>query len=210
MAVMSERKKFIFVHIRKTAGSSVRSILHRNIPEKYVIKLANRALRRFGLQDFKSINPLENHATAEDYRQLLGERYKDFFKFAFTRNPYEWHVSYFHYLRESFSEPDHHLVKRMSFGDYIRWRCADGFELQSDWVTDKNGRIIVNFLGKVETMSNDFSYLKQKLALKGSLPHKNASSHRHYSFYYDKSTAYLVKKFYEKDFVLFSYDFTLV
>lgn len=206
MAVISERKKFIFIHIRKTAGSSIRSSLHRNIPEKYLLKVSNRALRRLGFREIKKPNPLPNHATALDYAHYLGERYDEFFTFAFSRHPYDWHVSYFHYLTEAESEPLHPMVRNMDFLEYIQWRCGEGLELQSDWVTNENGDLMVDFLGKVENISDDFEFLKRKLNLIGRLPKKNTSSHKNYQHYFNEETAQLVRDFYAKDFDLFGYE----
>ena len=81
------------------------------------------------------------------------------------------------------------------------------FQPQSDWITDLNGKILVNYICRFENLDDDFSYVCRKLGKSVSLPHVKASEHGHYSDYYDEETIKIVASWFKKDIQNFGYLF---
>src|SRR5207245_5168864 len=93
--MISFKKQFLFVHIPKTAGNSIQSIL-RDYSEDEIVALRSEqdGIERFGLR-----NPnykIKKHSTLAEYRGALGEeRFRSLYKFACVRNPWDRMVSYY-------------------------------------------------------------------------------------------------------------------
>ena len=68
----------------------------------------------------------------------------------------------------------------------------------------------VEFVGRFERFTEDFSAVCGRLGLPDSFGHQNRSDHAHYSAYYDDRTAEIVGRFYERDARLFGYEFARV
>ena len=56
------------------------------------------------------------HSTAKQYIEHLGyEKFSQFRSFGLVRNPYDWHVSLYSYMRENPQHPQSAIVSKMSF-----------------------------------------------------------------------------------------------
>ena len=97
--MISFRYKFIFIHIPKTAGTSIVKALSPysedgvndkgNIkPSIELIRLARE--KNIILNNYK-------HFTYDQYKKILGDRIKDFFVFSTIRTPYERIPSVYYY-----------------------------------------------------------------------------------------------------------------
>jgi hypothetical protein len=87
--MISFQKGFLFVHIPKTAGNSIQTILHHYSEDEIVALRAEQdGIERFGLR-----NPnykIKKHSTLAEYRAALGEaRFRDLYKFTCVRNPWD-------------------------------------------------------------------------------------------------------------------------
>lgn len=208
--MISHSKNFVFIHIFKVAGTSVRSVLNPycdglNKPKR----LANRiSYKSLGKPLFPAYNPpLDGHAKATEYRDFLGQEvYAKYFKFGFARNPYDWQVSMYEYVRQTPHHNQHELIRDMSFDEYINWRCIEEPRLQVDFLHDENENLIVDFIGKFETLEEDFASIMQKLGLTGSLPWMNRTERKPYSDYYNDVTKALVDQVFDRDFKVLGYD----
>ena len=150
------------------------------------------------------------------------------FRFSFVRNPWARLVSEFRYR-------NHHL--RMSFREFVErgWpppSMSDEYRHlvpQSDFLYDGDGRCLVDFVGRFESLQADFDTVCARLrCATGMLPHRDDGSgaslglldrlrrmlgrasepaHAHYSGYYDGVTRDRVADLYAADIENFGYRF---
>lgn len=187
----------LFIHIPKTGGISVRDALFNN--------------HSFG-----------KHVEARLYRNYFGsKRFSRFFKIAFVRNPWSRVFSAYNFLKDggindldkNFSE--RYLSNCVDFDDFVTrvlpLKEVQGythFVPQHCWVCDNRGRIIVDFLGRYENLSNDFNEIKRILKVSASLGHINkASVSSDYKEFYSNVSKDIVGRIYARDIKLFDYDF---
>jgi len=197
--ILSDRKKFIFVHTYKTGGTSIRSALRAYRDHPGLIKIALSKL---------NIIDLQTHASAKQIKKKYPREWSEYFTFAFVRNPWSWQVSlYFFTLRAEYNH-HHDAVKSLgSFHDYIHWRVNGHKQLLSDFVFDEDGQRLVDYVGRLETLRRDFQEVCKQIGVDAALPHKNKSEHRDYREYYDDETRELVAQHFAPDINAFGYCF---
>jgi hypothetical protein len=204
--LVSHKHRFIFVHIYKTAGTSLRTALEPYCEDRWRWRLG-RLIERTGLH---LIDLPHKHLTAAAVRDLLSpEVYDRYFKFAFVRNPWDWQVSLYHYTLRSTDHKQHAMTKAFrDFDEYIRWRVAEELRLQQAFVTDAAGDLIVDYVGHLETLDDDLDRICERVGIPPiSLPHANRSAHKDYRSYYTDETRELVAQAYRPDIERFGYTF---
>ena len=185
--MISHTHNFIFIHIPKTGGSSVDSVL-----KKYV--------RRFVLHEYLYPNVVHK---AEKRNGFL-----NYFSFCFVRNPWDKIVSQYHFNRDKFGFSDatfEEYVCAFDAGKRISWFNYDFLS----WMTDKQGNMLIDFVGRFENLQNDFDYACEKIGIpKKKLPHMVKSENRkHYTEYYNEKTKSIIANKYAKDIEYFGYKF---
>jgi hypothetical protein len=185
--------KCIFVHIPKSAGTSVKKTL-------------------FG-------NERITHRLAMDYYLDSPKDFDAYFSFAFVRNPYDRVVSAYHYLMQGGKNEgdkkfrDKYLLEYKNFSDFVM-RGLSKPEILKWWhfmhqfyfVVNNEGNIIVDYIGRFENINEDFEFVAQNLGLVKSLPNLNKSNRKEYEQFYTKELSDIVYSIYEKDFEYFGYD----
>ena len=78
--------RFIFVHVPKTGGDFIRRICLRHLPAAAIV---------------------EHHIAKHGPDTEIPAAYADLPRFALVRNPWDWHVSWYHYLMGA-GRPDEH------------------------------------------------------------------------------------------------------
>ena len=82
------------------------------------------------------------------------------------------------------------------------------FMPQFDWVSDDEGQLLVNSIGRFENLTNDFDEICSKIGVVGCvLPHVKKSNRGDYRKYYDDRSIEIVRKWFEKDIDYFEYKF---
>lgn len=226
--MISEKYRCIFIHVPKTAGQSV---------EQFFLELAglswdNRAplLLRYNPDPNRGPQSLA-HLTAAEYvdcKYLTPGEFNSYFRFSFVRNPWDRLVSEYRYRN---------YAEKYSFKQFVleglpaKDPYSDAYRHvmpQSDFIFDKNGQPLVDFIGRFETLQSDFDFVCQRLGIVNSkLPFKNQSTTRtslrdrikglfsdiqnppriHYSSYYDDDSKELVAVQYASDIEAFGYQF---
>ena len=192
--------KCVFVHVPKSAGTSVRKTL-------------------FG-------NSLGGHKSVAFYKKMYGPiDYSKRFSFTFVRNPYSRIVSAFTYLKNGgMNSKDaqfakEHLCDVNTFEEFVlewlsfeRRMAYEHFVPQVDFVCDR-GKIGVNFVGKFENLDKDFDYIARRLNLfdpSGApiqLMHANSTKRkRPVEAFYTPEIRNKISYLYREDFDTFKYD----
>jgi len=207
--MINKALKTIFIHIPRTAGSSVEIALGRT--KKHGWGRAHRDIL-FGWDSIFKIHL--QHATIKeliDFRLVNKNNLADYFKFTIVRNPWERAVSDFVWLNidDTFRN---YLLQKGKF-EYIAKNKSskdtryDHFRPQADFIfyTDNN---LMDFVAKYETLQKDWNKICSNIGLKiTTLGHTKQTKHKHYSTYYDSETKKLVEKLYQKDIDIFNYTF---
>ncbi|HEV2811820.1 MAG TPA: sulfotransferase family 2 domain-containing protein [Solirubrobacteraceae bacterium] len=208
---LSHSHRFIFIHVYRCGGESVRAAV-----APYVYRPGGRLgrlrwLGRLGDHEFRRLRGQRHgHIKAKELRAALGaEDFDRFFRFAFVRNPWAWHVSIYHYVRQRRAHPQHELFGAFEgFDDYLEWRVHTvGPELQSEFILSDSGELLMDFVGHVETLEADFAEVARWVGIEASLPRTNTSQHGDFRQYYTPRTRALVADAYRDDIELFGYEF---
>jgi hypothetical protein len=210
--LISHSHSFAFFHVPKTAGSSVRVALgrHATCVDDY---WANRALARIGIPVNRfapwPYTKLRPHASAATLAAWLPpEIFERLFKFAFVRNPWDLLVSYWHYLRHN---PGHHrrrIARRLpDFAAYVGYEIRRGRISQSRLLCDRRGRLLVDFVGRYESLPTDFVRICRRVGIEATLPRVNAGSRGDYRDYYTPALAARVAEAFATDVERFGYAF---
>ena len=205
--LLSHRYNFIFIHVYKVAGTSLKSVLKKYTLPPYE-SVITKDLQKAGRLPCGNI--YRGHIKAREVRSKLGnETFNSFFKFAFVRNPWDWQVSLYEFMLQREGHWEHDLIKNMvGFEEYIEWRVSKQRVLQKAFVSDKQGNIIVDFVGRYENLQADFQKICARLGIDEEvLPQLNQSDRRDYREYYSERTKHLIFEHFQEDIELFGYDF---
>lgn len=195
-----DKHGFIFIHVPKTGGLSVlQSILN---------------------QDFRV-----GHKRAIQFLKHDQKRFESYFKFAFVRNPYDRFVSAYSYLYKGgagYEDEDfarRHIRPYKDFETFtyslenpkfvkkiLRWRH---FKPQHHFLCDNSNKLLIDFVGKYETMARDYEHIRNKLGFGNDLKHVNSSGKRDFRQFYNKRTQSIIKDLYKEDFNIFDYKIDL-
>jgi hypothetical protein len=199
---ISDRFKCIFIHIPRTAGTSIKGAL----------EMQGRG-----------------HPLWQYYYLVYPEQWDSYFKFTVVRNPWDRMVSAYHYAKMEKSywhdnlnrispHPDYELLSKKTFEE----TCAilknrrtllqhEVWHPQYLFVTKQENKIhsiAVDFVLRHENIEKDFKALCEKLQIKDiPLPCVNPSTHDNYRSYYTDETKGLIGKAYSTDIRLFEYEF---
>lgn len=206
--LVSSSKKFIFVHVQKTAGSSIRKVL-----DCYAVRpsrsLANKLLCRLGWRrDYRKLY-LRPHARIRKIEEVMPpELFAGFFKFAFVRNPWDRLVSWYSFISQ---HPEHRRYKQVaqlgSFEAYLRFEIKRNKTSQWDMLIGRDGTLKVDYVGRFENLRADFAQVSDRLEVEAELPHVKLSKHRPYQMLYTRETAELVRQHWHNDIEAFGYEF---
>ncbi len=189
--MISHHKKFIFIHIPKTAGFSMLEIL----------KLY-RDDNRYAT----------GHATQRQYSKILD--IQKYYQFAFVRNPWDRLCSAFFFLKSGgMNKHDQKIsekydLQNMTFTDFVLRHVTTINSIhcrpQYKFIEYKPADVDIH---KFEDLHKGFDSVCTNLNVNHELTHINKSKHKHYTEYYDDETREIIAKKYAKDIEYFGYKF---
>lgn len=202
--MISHARKFLFVHVPKTGGTSIESLLS---PYGTVLQ---------GPENFGSI--YYKHATAPDLERMLGpSEYRSYFRFTFVRDPWDWIVSQYSFNR-GLSPPfvfrsRHELSgrvrrehRRWSFEEWLPWWIEELSPSQSEMLVCNGRSLEFDFVGRFESFARDVRSVCQHLDVPvGEIPHLKPSKHRPSYTYYSEHSRRLVREHFASDFERLGY-----
>jgi hypothetical protein len=210
--LLSQTHSFAFIHVPKTAGSSVHLALgrHATRPDDY---WANRWLARVGIPVNRfapwPATKFRVHASAAVLQDWLPpDVFESLFKFAFVRNPWDLLVSYWHYLQTAPGHRRGRIARSLpSFAAYVEYEIRRGQFSQASLLCDREGRLLVDFVGRYESLAGDFAFVCRRIGVEASLPRVNVGRRGDYRELYSPALAARVAEAFAADIERFGYDF---
>jgi hypothetical protein len=189
-----EKHQCIFIHITKTAGISVSVSL---------------------------LGEIIGNMSALYYQSLFGkEKFNRYFKFAFIRNPFTRLISAYEFLKaggyDILDAKNAEVVKPYkSLEDFVMnyltpatARANNYFRPQYCFLCDSNDKILTDYLGRFETIEEDYEYIRNKIGTGEPLKKLNVTKAKKLppeQYYTSDSMIRKVISIYEKDFELLGY-----
>lgn len=178
----------VLIHINKTGGTSIA----------------------------KALRLRDGHWTAREKQAELGERaWRQKFSFAFVRNPWDRLVSQYHWRTRN--NRTGLGTNPLEFNDWVAAvfeeqdpRYHDETKMfipQLDWITDDDGQVMVDFVGRFENLAPDFEFICRRLGVRATLPHLNRTEHAPYQSYYRPEIVDVVGNWFHKDIDFFGYTY---
>jgi hypothetical protein len=144
------------------------------------------------------------HWKPQKIKKEWGEdRWNEYFKFSFVRNPWDRMVSMFFFRRDyrkmisihtDFEEFTRRFLQQRSNWKQIAWfqGCLDEFD----------------FIGRFERLNEDYEYICNQIGAEPTpLPHLLKTDHEHYTEYYTDELRDLVGDAFKEDVETFGYEF---
>lgn len=196
------RKELVFMRMPKVASGSITKalkwkkarIITHNIRDPHYLSLA----------EYMKVNAHKKYA------------------FTFVRNPWDRLVSAFFFLNKGGVVPE----DQNDFEKYLKQYEGDfslfvkeafktdeifnqiHFRPQYQWISDENGNLVTDYIGKFENLQEDFDHiLKANRRFRKKLKFQKKGKHDHYKDVYTPETQAIVAEAYRKDIELFKYDF---
>ena len=150
-----------------------------------------------------------HHPYARNVRKHMPDLWDDYYTFAFVRNPWDRLVSWYmmaHQTNVATASLDQ--IRKLSFEQFLE--IKDDLHLcsnQLDYITDEDGKIIVDFVGRFENLKPEFRDICNKLGVFSCLRHHNGTRHEAYQHYYTEHTRQLVAHRFARDITTFGYAF---
>ena len=190
--LVSDKYKTIFIHINKTGGTSIEQVLRPGALFK------------------------KHYMTAREIRDIVGDKWDKYFKFAIVRNPWDKMASLYRYRKGINLIPS-----SWSFDDFIH--KIDTFNNKSlsksrrnllrttnqlEHCIDNDGNVILDYIGRFEDFKGSWAKISKKIGFKDKLPHvKSTKKHQHYSEYYTDELRDIVGDRFANDIEYFGYKF---
>ena len=205
--IISAHHEYVFVAVPKTGTHAVRKALRPHMGTADMEQVGLFVNRRIPIPQLAQIG--HGHISLEQLRQVMDpRRFGEYFKFAFVRNPFDRFVSYCAFMTRDGSAfaddpqrvmrrfleqpPEHHIL----------------FAPQHRFVTDSDGAMLADYVGRVETMQESFDFIVGKLGVPSvELEKVNSTKRASYRDYYDQQLIDGVASLYARDLELFGYDF---
>jgi hypothetical protein len=198
--MLSIQYRFLFIHVPKTGGNSIQTILKKYSEDRIVTP----SEWQDGRERFEVSNcdfPFDKHCPLWKYKKHLApDLYAQLFRFATIRNPWEMMVSLYFSPHQRRTSWDRDLFARqISNVHRPRWYLRDtlpGTRLAKDGARDSESlppMWKVDQVMRFENLQHDFDQACSTIGIeREQLPHYNRSNREDYQKYYDSELIELV------------------
>jgi len=196
--VVCHEKKCIFIHIPKTAGTSIEQFIRDN---------GNNNLLFIGVRNNRSLQ----HLTANELKMMIPYIYKQYYKFSIVRNPYDKLLSEYYWnpsinigYKNGKSKKDFlkKVIEIVQNKKYFNDIYNDHFIPQYNFLFFKN-KLLVNQLFKYEDLEWVSNFLKKKLKITRNFPYLNKNDINKEGWNDDEKE--IIYNLYKNDFLYFGY-----
>ena len=204
----SKNKRSIYIWIPKTAGSSLVNGFKRR-----------RVFERDGRAHLWGRIPVElretlsagnwQHLSAQSVRDEVGaESWRQCFKFTFVRNPFDRIVSFYEYSKSARKDPSSIQYGQPDPGLFEEWFEREQPLGQLHYVTDPDGELMVDYVGKYENLRSDALHICLKMNITPiRIPHLNKSTRGRYQDYFTPRLRREAESLYADELNFFDYEF---
>lgn len=208
---VSYDKQFLYIHIPKCAGSSITKALKASMRLRFEGKISHQIRMAHKID-----TNFWHHLTAQSLQKFISaKQWGSYFKFAFVRNPWDRLVSFYFFHKKrtveslKFREQNQEVTRIFDQAHtFEEWLLLESYvRPQTAYLSDSKGNLMIDYVGKYETIEDDFAFICKHLKVDAALPHHNRSQHDSYRTYYTEATkAFVERKFYQ-DIKAFHYSF---
>jgi len=203
--IVSHRHRFIFFAVPRTGTHAIRTALAPALGDDDWQQQSLSEIVRSPVADLARIG--HGHISLRQARACLPTETRDYFKFAFVRNPYDRFVSACAMLNKrnpGYRGRETAFMKRAL--TFARFRQRVLVRPQVEMLADNDG-MGMDFVGRYETLQQSFGEACRKIGVaEVELERNNASEHGVYPSYYDNELLGRITDFYRRDFREFGYD----
>lgn len=185
-----KNRNYIFIHINKTAGTSVINVIGK---------------------------PFRKHLTAKDVINVIGQKkWDEAYKFTVIRNPWDKVVS--HYKHNIKVNSSNMAIEEISFKDWVC--CTYGepkdqryyarpqmFFPQVEWLKNFQEKIDIDKIIRFENLNEGINEVFETLSIDSKLPHLNRTPQTTYRDFYDDESRQIVTDWFQEDIHKFSYTY---
>lgn len=189
MAIIGDN--YVFIHIHKTGGKSVRFYLGK--PE----------------------DTYGRHVEAKQIKPIVDD-WDSKFKFSFVRNPYDWISSLYYYILHARNHPEQEIAKR-GFKYFVKWLVEKGMWMdkapdQNKYLTQTgfleiDGKIDMDYVGRLENFYPDIKHILKQIGHPHTKEWRVNVNPFHKESPYDNGTKRIIQRVFEEDFENFGYEY---
>lgn len=195
-SILDIKHNLLFIHIPKTAGSSITDLICPDIPQFDGFRDENQNYVRLG----------RYHWSAQKIKQEFPDLFLRAKSFAIVRNPFSWLQSIRYYQAASPTPPHHQKAKELSFTEFIRYFIEQDHRSMKFFVCDSEDQVLVDHVLKFEDFQGSvLPFLARHYDLT-ELRHKMKTEKKPLEDDYDLETFNFVRKVFSDDISLFGYE----
>lgn len=222
--MISHAHRCIFIHIPKCAGTSIEAALghhqhydgrgrqdHRNLARIQPWSIGTALYPASITATYKNVIALrhKNPNPANRYK-VNAAQYDSYYRFSIVRNPWTRCISWFKNVSRDQLHQSELGLEGASFRDSLMRQIGKGMlRPQTFWLRNRAGKIDLDFIGRFETIADDFRRVCDEIGVEDvELPKLLKSpSGPAPSEYFDNETDRLIRTVFAEEIEIFSYAF---
>lgn len=206
--IISHKYKFIFFALPKTGTHSIRFALRPHLGEHDEEHVALFHQSKFDIEEFKTRN--NGHFSVQEIMpHLRKEVWDTYYKFTFVRNPYDRFVSAIVFTNKNLQK--HPALVKPFIEKFV---TKPGFEENIffkplyDYLINEAGNFCMDFIGKTETMEQDYQKICTHLGIPiESIGIENSTKRNTYQEALSPLSKLKIEEIYKNDIEKFRYSF---